>query len=76
MRIEHGLAPRDVTDEQNYKDGEEDERRPQASRTEIKVGMNKINSDAGGKHSPAATVAPMRINESRETQGKHPCQCL
>jgi hypothetical protein len=31
MRIEHGLASRDVADEQNYKDAEEDERRSHVS---------------------------------------------
>jgi hypothetical protein len=34
--------------------------------------MNKINSDASPKDSPAATVSPAWVNESGKAERKHP----
>ncbi len=70
--MDHRPAPRDIADEEDDYDAEQKERRAQVSRAEVKVGMNKINSDASPKDSPAATVSPAWVNESGKAERKHP----
>jgi hypothetical protein len=72
--VDHRPAPRDIADEQDDQDGEQKKRRAQVSRPEVKVGVNKINSDASPEDSPAATVAPARVNEGSKAERKHPGQ--
>jgi hypothetical protein len=74
-RIEHRPACRHIADEQSDQNAEEEERRAEVSRAEVKVGMNKVNSDAGSKHAPAATIASVRVDKSNKTERKHPSQC-
>ena len=70
--MDHRAAPRDIADEEDDYDAEQKERRAQVSRAEVNVGMNKINSDASPKDSPAATVSPAWVNESSKAERKHP----
>jgi hypothetical protein len=72
MSVDHRPAPRDIANEQDEHDTEQKERRAQGSRAEVKVGVNKINSDACPEDSPAATVRLVRVNESGKAERKHP----
>jgi hypothetical protein len=74
VSVDHRSAPCDIADEQDDQDAEQKERRTQISRAEVKVGVNKINSDASPEDAPAATVAPAGINESSKAERKHPGQ--
>ena len=68
MRIEHRSASRHITDEQSDLATEENERRPNFARAEIKVRLSKINSDAGREQAPPAR---MLISESSEANWEH-----
>jgi len=68
MRIEHRSASRHITDEQSDLATEEKERRPNFARSEIKVRLSKINSDAGREQAPPAR---MLISESSEANWEH-----
>src|SRR5437879_9244585 len=68
MCIEHRSASRHITDEQSDLATEEKERRPNFARSEIKVRLSKINSDAGREQAPPAR---MLISESSEANWEH-----
>jgi len=71
MRIQHGTASRDIADEQNRKDAEQKQCRPQLSCAEIKPGVRELNRDAACKDSPATSICPVPAQKSRKTEGKH-----
>ena len=71
MGIQHGTAARHVADQQNRKNSEQEQCRPQLSRAEIKPGVNEINGDATYQNSPAGSVGPVPVNERRKTERKH-----
>ena len=74
MSVDHRPASRDIADQQDDYHAEEKEHRAEGSRAEVKVGVNKVNSDASPEDSPAATVGPVRVNESSKAERKHPGQ--
>ena len=71
MRAHHVAAAGDIANQQDHQDAVENHRSRCGLRAEIKKAVDEINGIATNKHSPAASVGSVTIDDGDKTQRKH-----
>src|SRR2546427_11594223 len=74
MRAHHVAAAGDIANQQDHQDAVENYRSRRGLRAEIEKAVDEINGIATNKHSPAASVCRMAIDDGNKTKRKHPRQ--